>query len=462
MVHLEKTMFRAYDLRGQVNERELNEKSMYFIARGFATMLAKKKIRKCIVGMDARPYNSKLHNALVRGLTGSGINVLDIGMVTTPMSYFAQWHFNVKGVAMITASHNPNGWSGVKLGYGKSSTLLPKDIEKLYGLIVKEEFFSGEGKVEEKQIAPAYIKEITGKARLARPLKVVVNCRNGIAGMVAPKVLKALGCDVIEQYCDVDDSYPHGVANPSLDDMNLELGRKVVDSKADLGLSFDADGDRIGAVDENGQLIYPDRILALLSRSLLEKYPKSKIVFDIKSSQALPEDIKAHGGIPVMTMVGHSFVKAKVHSEKAGLGGEKSGHMFFVKNWYGFDDACLAAAKFLEYISGESKKLSAIVDTIPKYYSSPVIHAPCQDEIKYDVLKRVVACMKKSYPDTIDIDGVRVMFPDGWFLVRASSNLPVMVIGFEAKTKERLAEIEQLVRKELAAFPEISPNWRNG
>jgi phosphomannomutase/phosphoglucomutase len=462
MVELQKTMFRAYDIRGQVNEKELSAEAMRFIAKGFAKMLWAKKVKQCVVGMDARPYNSELHKALVDGLVSSGIDVIDLGMVTTPMAYFAQWHSNVKGIAMITASHNPNGWSGLKVGYDKSSTFLPHDMEELYKIIQQEKFVEGKGRVEEKNIDKTYVEEIARKTKLKRSLRVVLNCRNGVAGKIAPKVLRAIGCNVIEQYCDVDDSYPHGVANPSLDAMLQELGDLVAKEKADLGIAIDADGDRIGAVDENGQMIYPDRMLVLLARNLLKSYPKSKIVFDVKSSQAVADDVKAHGGIPIMAMTGHSYIKQKVQETKAALGGERSGHMFFVKDWYGFDDACLAAARFLEYVSSESKRLSEIMRTVPKYYSSPVIHAPCPDEIKYDVLKKVVAFLKKKYPNVIDIDGAKVVFPDSWFLVRASSNLPVLVIGFEAKTKERLLELEQLVRKELANFPEIGKEWRNG
>ncbi len=462
MAKLERTMFRAYDIRGEINESELNENSINFIAKGFAKMLHDRGVKQAVVGMDARPYNDKLHSALIDGLTGSGINVVDLGSITTPMAYFAQWHFNVKGIAMITASHNPNGWSGLKLGFGKSSTLLPRDLEALYKIIEEEQFVSGKGMLEEKKIGEAYVGEIAKKTHLKRELRVVVNCRNGIAGVIAPKLLKAVGCEVIEQYCEVDDSYPHGVANPSLDAMMQELGEKVVGENADLGLAFDADGDRLGAVDEEGKLIYADRILALLARNLLESYPKSKIVFDVKSSQALEEDIKNHGGIPVMARTGHSFIKKKIQEIGAGLGGERSGHIFFVKDWYCFDDAGFAAAKFLEYVGKQDKSLSALVATIPQYYSSPVIHAPCPDEIKYDVLKRVVAHFKKKFPSVIDIDGARVVFPDGWGLVRASSNLPVMVLGFEAKTRERLKEIEQLFREELRNFPEIGEKWQNG
>ena len=462
MVKLERTMFRAYDVRGEVNENELNENSMRFIGKGFAKILADEGISHCIVGTDARSYNPRLRTALINGLTSSGINVINIGLVTTPMSYFAQWHFKIKGVAMITASHNPNGWSGLKLGYGLSSTLLPEDMEKLYKTIEEEDFVSGTGKVQEKSIDKVYLEEIAKKTKLKKSLKVVVNCRNGVAGDIAPKMLHAIGCEVIEQYCEVDDSYPHGSANPSLDSMTHELGEKVVQEKADLGLAFDADGDRLGVVDEKGQTIYPDRILALLARNLLRNHPKSKIVFDVKSSQALVDDIKNHGGTPIMWITGHSYIKQKLQEQKAGLGGERSGHIFFVQDWYSFDDACFAAAKLLEYISSEDKRLSEIIGHLPKYYSSPVIHAPCPDEIKYEVMQKVVASLKKKYPNVIDIDGARVVLPDGWGLVRASSNLPVLVLVFEGKTKKRLKEIEQLFRKELANFPEISKDWKNG
>jgi len=462
MAKLEKTMFRAYDIRGRVNENELNAKSMAFIAKGFAKMLSEKGVDKCIVGMDARPYNNELKEALVSGLASSGINVIDIGLVTTPMAYFAQWHLDVKGVAAITASHNPNGWSGLKIGCGKSSTFLPGEIEKLYKIIEQEDFVSGNGKIEEDNIDEAYVKEIAGKIKLGHGLKLVANCRNGVAGKIAPKVLRAIGCEVVELFCEIDDSYPNGVANPSLDEMVHELGEKVVEEKADLGLAFDADGDRIGSVDEKGKLIYADRMLALLARNLLKEHPKSKIVFDMKSSQLLEDDIEAHNGIPVRTMVGHSFIKQKVHETKAGLGGERSGHIFFVKDWYGFDDACFAAAKFVEYVSNQGKPLSKITETLPKYFSSPVIHAPCPDETKYEVIKKVVAYMKKKYPNVNDLDGARVVFQDGSFLVRPSSNLPVMVLGFEANSEKRMKELEQLLRQELKNFPEISQEWRNG
>ncbi len=456
-------MFRAYDIRGQVNEKELNAESMNLIAKGFAKMLAEKGIKQCIVGMDARPYNNELRDSLVNGLTGSGINVIDLGMVTAPMAYFAQWHFKVKGIAMITASHNPNGWSGLKLGYGLSRTLLPEDMENLYKIIEEERFVSGKGSIEEKEIDKAYVEEILNRVRLKKGLRVVVNCRHGVAGKIAPELFKAAGCNVIEQYCDIDFNYPHGDANPSLDSMTHELGERVVQEKADIGLAFDADGDRLGVVDEKGQTIYPDRILILLARKVLKENPGSPIIFEVKCTQGLFEDIEARGGKPVLAKTGHSFLKQKLQELKAPLAGERSGHFFYGKGYYyEFDDACFAALKLLQYVTEQNEPLSEIMKTTPQYYSSPVIHAPCPDEIKYDVLQKVVAYFKKKYPNVVDVDGARIVFPDGWALIRASSNLPVMVLGFEAKTKERLKELEQLFRKELKNFPAISAKWRNG
>ena len=462
MVELEKTMFREYDIRGKVKEGELNQESIRFIGMGFATMLLSRGVSSCIVGFDARSYSEELRNALVEGMTSTGVNVIDIGMVTTPMAYFAQHFLKVKGVAMITASHNPNGWSGLKLGFEPSSTLVPAEIKELYKIIQDESFAKGKGKVSKQDVLDAYIKDLSSRVKINSKIKAVVNARHGIGGKVLPKVLKAAGVEVVELYCNIDFNYPHGDANPSIDAMMEELGKRVVAEQAHLGLAIDADGDRIGMTDENGKNIYPDRILILLARNLLKESKGAKIVFDVKSTQALEEDIKAHGGIPVMWKTGHSYIKQKAHEIGAALAGERSGHIFFMKGYYGFDDACFASLKLLEYIANENKPVSEIVDSIPKYFTSPVMHAYCPDEVKYKVMEKVIAKFKKKFDKVIDINGARVVFDDGWGLVRPSSNLPVFVMVFEAKSRERLKEIEQLFRKELDEFPEISKKWENG
>jgi len=289
-----------------------------------------------------------------------------------------------------------------------------------------------------------------------------VNARNGTAGLFAPNVLRGCGCEVVEQFCDIDFNFPNGEPNPSLMGMLEELGKKVREESADLGFAFDGDGDRIGMVDEEGNVVFPDRILILLARLILKKRPGAKIVFDVKSTQALFEDIKAHGGEPVIWKTGHSFIKEKIHETGAALGGERSGHIFYMDGYYGFDDAIFVALKVLEYLSKENKRLSEIMKTTPQYFVSPVIHAPCADEIKYKVMDKIMKNFKKRFDNVIDINGARVVFKDGWGLVRPSSNLPVLVLVFEAKTKKRLKEIEELFRKELGKYHEISKEWRNG
>jgi phosphomannomutase/phosphoglucomutase len=454
-------MFRDYDVRGQVNDSELNERAIEVIGRAFGTLLKKRGLSECIVGYDARSYNEALCRGLVRGLCATGVSVVNIGMVTTPVAYFSQYHLKIKGLAMITASHNPNGWSGLKLGYDYSSTLLPAEVAELYDLTVSEKFASGKGKERSARTIDAYVKNLRSRTNVKKKFRIVVNARNGIAGIVSPKVFRDAGMDVVEQYCNIDFDYPHGPSNPSVDSMMDELGERVVAEKADLGLAFDADGDRLGVCDEFGEVIYPDRTLALLARRVLQDYPGAQIIFDVKCSQALIDDIVAHGGKPVMWKTGHSYIKEKLHELDAPLAGERSGHIFFRQGYYGFDDPCYAALKLLEYLVAAKQPLSAVVQTIPVYYTSSVFQAPCADELKKEVVKRLVGHFKKNFKDVVDIDGARVVFADGWGLVRSSSNTPALVLVFEAKTKKRLAEIEQLFRSELARFPEIGADWYN-
>ncbi len=459
---LKKEMFREYDIRGMVNENELNEKSVKFIGKGFGTMLKRRGIQDCVVGFDARSYSEMLKNALVKGITSTGVNVIEIGRTLSEIAYFAQHHLKIKGVAMVTASHNPNGWSGFKFGCDFSSTFLTKDIKELYNLVCKEDFEHGKGKVKKEDVFEHYKNDILKRVDITKKFKIVVNARNGTAGLFAPNVLRGCGCEVVEQFCDIDFNFPNGEPNPSLMGMLEELGKKVREESADLGFAFDGDGDRIGMVDEEGNVVFPDRILILLARLILKKRPGAKIVFDVKSTQALFEDIKAHGGEPVIWKTGHSFIKEKIHETGAALGGERSGHIFYMDGYYGFDDAIFVALKVLEYLSKENKRLSEIMKTTPQYFVSPVIHAPCADEIKYKVMDKIMKNFKKRFDNVIDINGARVVFKDGWGLVRPSSNLPVLVLVFEAKTKKRLKEIEELFRKELGKYHEISKEWRNG
>ena len=459
MALLKRTMFREYDIRGRETDDELNEDSVYHIARGFAAILSRDGIKEAVVGNDARATSESFSAQMVRGLTESGINVVDIGTVTTPMSYWAQYHFNVPGLAMITASHNPAGWNGLKLGTGLSKTLLPDEITELYSLIEKEAYVSGKGVARKENIADAYIADIVSRAHVSRPLKILVNTANGTAGLFAPKLLRAAGCEVIEHYTEVDATYPHYTANPDGTAMMEDTGTQTKVNGCDIGMAFDGDGDRLGLTDEKGAIIWPDRYMILLSRLVLEKAPGSKIVFDVKVSEALPEDITAHGGVPIMCKTGHSYIKSKMAEEGAALAGEMSGHIFFAQDFYGFDDAFFAALKVLEYLSVQSERLSAVVASTPYYVSTPTIQLKTTDEDKYRIVDELVAEFKKDNYRVIDINGARVYTEDGWGLVRASSNTPSLVLRFESKTEEGLEKVKTLFKTKLARFPGVSPDW---
>lgn len=464
MAKIDKFIFREYDLRGRIDEN-LTEESLYLIGRGFSTMLHRKGLSTAVVGYDGREYSPRTKDAFVKGLLASGIDVIDIGMVLTPILYFSQYYLKQKGAAMVTASHNPNGWSGFKLAYDYSVTLGPDEIKELYEIILKDDFAEGEGKLtERKDLVEAYKEELLRRVKIQKPLKIVVDAGNGTAGPIVPPILRAAGCEVIEQYCDLDFSFPHHEPNPSLVEAMEALSNKVKEVGADLGIGIDGDGDRLGTCDEKGNPIEGDKLLILLSRLILKDSPGAKIVFDVKSTQALIEDIKAHGGEPVMWITGHSYIKAKGREIGAALAGEKSGHIFFWKDYYGFDDATFSALKLLEYLSGQEKKLSELLLDAPQYVTSPTIHVDCADEVKYDIVQKLTDEFKKEYgaDKVIDINGARVLFDDGWGLVRASSNLPVLVLVFESKTKEGLERIKNIFREKFKKYSEIGEEWKSG
>ena len=465
MPKLKKTIFREYDLRGRVSSEELNKESCRFIGKGFGTFLRKRNVLECIVGFDAREYSQRLKQALVSGIALSGVNVIEIGQVLTPISYFAQRQLNVKGVAMVTASHNPNGWSGFKLGYDFETTLLPDDIKELYRIILKDDFLNGKGEIKkETGMIKIYGDYLLSKVNLKKNLKVVVNAGNGTAGPIVPPILRRAGCEVVEQYCDVDFNFPNHEPNPAALTALKALSQKVKEVEADIGLGFDGDGDRLGVIDEKGGIIWPDRFMIPLVRQVLLEKPASSIVFDVKCSQALIDEIKKGGGKPVMWKTGHSYIKEKAKEVSASLAGERSGHIFYRHGYYGYDDALFASLKLLEYLSNQKKSLSKIMEDTPQYFTSPTWQTDCADEIKYQTVNKLTLELKKEFgkEKVIDISGARVKFSDGWGLVRASSNLPVLVLVFESKTKKGLESIENFFREKLSKYPEIGKNWRSG
>ena len=459
-----RSMFREYDLRGRVNEEELNAEAVQRIAHAFGIYLKKRKIDSTVIGYDNRKTSLDFKNAAATGLLSAGCNIIDIGLTLSPVLYFAQHHYHCPGGVMVTASHNPDDWSGMKLADGLSRTLGPAEMKELFQLVVSGERVRGSGKYESREVRSAYIERLTDGVKLARPLKVVVECGNGGAGVFAYEILQRIGCLTFQLYCDPDTSYPNYFPNPS----NLKARKRLREMvthpyiQADIGLGFDGDGDRIGVQDGQGRDVWSDVMLIFLARQMLTQKPGSQIVFDVKCTQALIEEIESNGGKPVMWKTGHSHIKAKLHELNAELAGERSGHIFFNEGYYGFDDALYAAVRLLEYLASQKKSFAELLETVPKYVTSPEIAAHCPDEVKYRVVEELVGEFKKEYGEkVIDINGARVTFDDGWGLVRASSNLPQLVIIFEAKTEERLMKIRELFRDKILAHPEVSPKWEN-
>ena len=459
MATIEKSMFREYDIRGQENENELNTSSMELIGRGYGTFLQKRGITKLVVGRDMRATSEDFMAAAIKGLILTGCEIIDVGVITTPMSYWSQYHFKVEGLLMVTASHNPVGWNGVKLALGYSNTLGTEEMKEMYEIITSEQFVVGEGRVIDTQdISILYQKDLLSRVGPIKKLTVVVNTGNGTAGMFVPQTLRMAGCNVIEHLTTPDPTYPHYTPNPAKPEMMEDTGNIVRKHGAYLGFAFDGDGDRLGLTDENGKNIWPDQFLILLARLVLKKHPGAKIVFDVKVSQALIEDIEAHGGVPIMTKTGHSYIKEKLKEEDAALAGEMSGHIFFVEDYYGYDDATFAALKLLEYFSSQEKTVSELIADTPSYFSTPALHAPCPDDKKYGVVEELTKEFKEEY-DVIDINGARVQFSDGWGLIRASSNLPALSLRFEAKTEKRVKEIENIFREKLKRYDFVCHDW---
>lgn len=463
-----KSMFREYDIRGRVSENELNNESVYRIVKAYGKFLNENGIKDAVVGYDNRECSVGFADAANRALRDMGINVIFVGWCITPVVYYAQYLFKSEGAVMITASHNPNGWSGFKFGKGYSRTLEAPDIKVIFDYVINMEIENNEkqGNIETVNVWKNYVDEVVSRIKMGphKP-RVVLDAGNGAAGLFAYEVFQRLGCTTFQLNCDPDMNYPHYFPNPSDVKAREKLKELVVHPyvKADLGMSFDGDGDRLGVVDENGNNMWSDIVLAILAKQLLEKKPGSTVVFDVKCSKALEEVIEQNGGVPVMWITGHSYIKSKRHELEAELAGERSGHIFIGgDDYFGFDDAIFAGAKVIEYLSHNTDSISTIISKFPQYITSPEIKPYCDDVKKYEIIKLLVEDFKKAYPGKVnDINGARVEFENGWGLVRASSNLPEFSIIIEAKDRETLMEIHAIFKKMLKKYPEISEEWHN-
>lgn len=461
------SMFREYDVRGHVSEEELCDKNVYRIVKAYAHYLENNNIKRAIVGYDNRKCSPGFAKAAMDALTEMGIDVVYIGLSLSPVVYYSQYRYKCEGACMITASHNPSDWSGFKFAKGYSKTLEADDIEELYSYLDIEDGIERKvGTVTTENVREDYINEVVSRIKMGpnKP-KVVLDAGNGGAGIFVYEVFQRLGCMTFQLHCDPDDNYPNYFPNPSNIQSRARLKEMILHPyiQADLGISFDGDGDRIGVVDNNGENIWSDVILAILAKQLLAKKKDAKVVYDVKCSQTLTEVIESNGGIPVMWKTGHSYIKAKMHEINAELAGERSGHIFIGgDDYFGFDDAVFVAAKLVEYLSNQEKTIADIVGEFPHYITSPEIKAYCADDVKYDIVDNLVDDFKKEFPGCVnDINGARVQFDNGWGLIRASSNLPELVIIFEADTMEHLLEIRAVFKIITSKYDKISKEWEN-
>lgn len=441
MAQISSEIFREYDIRGVVDP-QLDPQTCGLIGKGLGTRLVRAGARSVAVGRDVRLSSDRIRDDLVNGLTSTGLDVVDVGVVPTPALYYALYTQDVGGGIMITGSHNPAEYNGFKSSVGTAS-IYGKAIQEVLRGIQKDDFETGTGTVRELRILPEYLGRLTEDVVPDRGLTVVVDAGNGVAGPHAPNVLETLGCTVHKLYCEPDGRFPNHHPDPTVEKNLQDLIAKVKETGADLGIAFDGDADRIGVVDEKGGVIWGDRLLALYARQVLRDGP-TPIIFEVKCSKGLIEDIRAHGGEPVMWRTGHSLIKQKMKETGALLAGEMSGHMFFKHRYFGFDDALYAAARLVEIVANADAPLSEIMSTIPSYPSTPELRVDCPEAHKFAVVEEVKEYFAKDHP-VVDVDGARIDFGDGWGLVRASNTTPLLVLRFEADTEPRLEEIRRIV-----------------
>lgn len=435
-------IFREYDIRGVV-EKDLTPEIVRKLGQGYATYLSRLGKRKIALGRDGRLSSPSLHDYLVPGLLAGGLSITDIGVCPTPVFYFSLFQFDQEGGIMITGSHNPPEFNGFKVCVGKE-TIYGQEIQNLRQIIEKGDFIEGSGIINHKEVIPLYQNYLLQNIKLQRKIKIATDSGNGTAGAVAPSIFRALGCEVEELYSEIDGRFPHHHPDPTIPENMKDLIAKVQETGAEVGFGYDGDADRIGVVDHLGNIIWGDQLLILFARDILKKNPGATIISEVKCSQNLYDDIARHGGRGIMWKAGHSLLKSKMKAEKALLGGEMSGHIFFADRYFGYDDAIYASGRLLEILSQTEKRIPELFSDLPRTFSTPEIRVDCPDEVKFTLVEKVRDSFRREYP-IVDVDGVRILFPDGWGLVRASNTQPVLVLRFEARSAERLKEIKALV-----------------
>ena len=441
-------IFRAYDIRGIVDE-QLSDAMLYHIGLAVGTQVKRNGEGSIAVGADGRLSSPRLSQALMAGLADTGCRVLNLGAVPTPVLYFGVKTLGTASGIMLTGSHNPSNYNGCKIVIG-GHTLANDSIIALYDLIKLQDYELGIGAIEEHIIDQVYQDRIDNDVKLARPLKVVLDAGNGIAGDIAPKLFKQLGCDVIPLFCEVDGNFPNHHPDPGKPANLVDLQAAVAKHKADIGLAFDGDGDRVGVITETGQMIYPDKLLMLFAEDVISRNPRAEIIYDVKCTRLLEPFIQSKGGVPTMWKTGHSLIKSKMIETGALLAGEMSGHIFFKERWYGFDDGIYSAVRLCEILASTSESASAMFKRFPEDVSTPEINIQVTEDEKFDLVTQLQSA---HFPTgkVSTIDGIRVDYVDGWGLVRASNTTPVLVLRFEGQNQAVLQRIKEEFQRHLYA-----------
>jgi phosphomannomutase/phosphoglucomutase len=437
-------IFKPYDIRGIVG-KTLTPAIVERIGHAIGSEARARGVSALVVGRDGRLSGPELAAALGRGLNAAGCDMIDVGRVPTPVTYFAAYHLGTQSCVSITGSHNPPEYNGLKIVLA-GETLAGEAIQALRQRLLKHDLTQGHGRITQQDVSQSYLDRITGDVKLARPLRVAVDCGNGVAGELAPELLKRLGCEVHELYCEIDGTFPNHHPDPAHPENLQDLIAAVRKNKLDVGLAFDGDGDRLGVITPDGDIVWPDRQLILYARDVLSRNPGAEIIFDVKCTRTLPEEIRKAGGKPTMWKTGHSFIKAKLKETGALLAGEMSGHTFFKDRWYGFDDALYTAARLLELLSRDPRTTHEVFASLPNTVNTPELHLKMTEGEHYALIKELAA--KASFPDAkvTTIDGVRADFSDGFGLVRASNTTPVLVFRFEGDTSQALERIQKRFR----------------
>ena len=441
-------IFRAYDIRGIVDEA-LTEEGIFQIGKAIGSHILSEGRSSILTARDGRISGPRLLNKLQKGVMSSGCNVVDIGEVPTPLLYFSTFKTNISDGVMLTGSHNPKNYNGLKIVIDKRSMTSEK-IKKLKSMIEEESFMDGLGTLTSLDIKDDYLKELQEKIKINSKMKVCLDCGNGVGGVIAPHAFKLLGLDVVELYSEINGNFPNHHPDPS-DPKNLkDLQKKVLETNSDLGIALDGDGDRVGLIDNKGNIIFPDAYMMLLAEDLLRKKSKGSIVFDVKCSTNLEKVIKNFNGTPIMSRTGHSYIKSKIIETNALLGGEMSGHIFFNDDWYGFDDAIYSSLRMIEVLSKNKLKPHVVFNSYPKHFSTPEINLKVPEEVKFKIIDELKTLINSSGYVMIDIDGIRLESENSWGLVRASNTSPNLVLRFEGKTESDLLEIKNYFKEILS------------